>query len=103
MNQAHCPSIIIWPDGFGTKALFALQEGLRHIIQSILPVDLPPLPSPFGAVAFHWLQQSVRMVGPLGITGDLGADHTSGIAIVRCAANLANSMRAQQFYLQRTC
>src|SRR6185437_10233068 len=56
-------------------------EALRDFVQRIVPADARELTRSLGADAELRIREPVGMMNSLRVAGDLGADHTGGVAL----------------------
>ena len=100
-NEAHCASVVIRPDTFGAVLLLGFNEFFGDKIKRCVPRDLFELAGPFRAPSPQWMQQPLRMVLPLCITCDLGANDTRGVIVIRGTMHTSNCALVDQFDLER--
>ncbi len=101
LHQPHGAGIVVRPDGLAAMALHRAGEGLGDLVQRLVPAKRLESALAFGAAPAERLAQPVRMVEPLGVAGDLGADHAGRVGIAIGAAHLAEPAIRQAFDLER--
>ncbi len=102
LHQPHCASIVIWPDSFAAIGLFGLYEAFGDQIKRGFPGCLLPLAVTLTAGANERMFQAIRVMNTLRIAGNLGADHTRGIAVVLRTTDAADCTLIQQLDIKRT-
>ena len=80
--------------------LFDAQQVLCDFVQRILPVDGFKIVAAFAALAAQGLNQAVRMMDALAVSGHLAADDPGGVSIRCRTADFANGGFIYFFDLQ---
>ena len=101
-HEAHRAGVEIRPHGVRTQALFGFQKGISDFVERGLPTDSRELPAAFRTDAPQGMQQARGVMDALGVARDFAADHTSGVGIISGAADLADVLRIEPFYFERT-
>ena len=82
-DKAHGAGIVIWPDTFSAVSLLGFNEVFSDKIERRVPGDAFELAGALRALRRSGCRSALRMVLPLCIACDLGADHTGGVIVVR--------------------
>src|SRR5215475_3414173 len=101
-NQTHGARIVIWPYAFGAMSLLGANEIFGHDIKCRVPRDAFELPCPLGASAPERMQDTLRMVFPLRVARNFGADHARSVIVVRRAMHTSDRALVDQFDIERT-
>jgi hypothetical protein len=89
-DETHGAGIVVRPHGFGAVTLLGPQQSLGRDVESVLPRRGDEFAAPFRALAAQRRREPVPVVHPLGVAGDLGADHPGRVVIVRGAVNASD-------------
>ena len=81
LNQPHCTSEIVRPNGFSTIFVRGFQKSFCHFIQRVFKGNFLKLTITARTNASIRLCQTVRMVDAFGIAGNFGANNACGIGI----------------------
>ncbi len=100
LHQAHGAGEIIGPDALAAMAGGERGKAAGHAVQRLVPADAAELAAALGPGAQQRMQQTLRVMDPLGIAGDLRADHPGGIRVRRRAADGADPAALQHLHLQ---
>ena len=100
-DEAHGACIVIGPDRLRAVALVRALEALGDQIERRVPGDGNELTRSFRAPAQERHGQAIGMVRPLGVAGDLGADHARGVAVVLRATHAADGALVDDLHLER--
>jgi hypothetical protein len=89
LHEAHGAGVVVRPHRLATVALGRAGKRLGDLIERIVPGDRRKAAGSLGADPPQRLGQPVRMMKPLGVAPDLGADDPGGIGIALRPADLA--------------
>src|SRR6516225_4552862 len=101
LHQAHGPGIEIRPDRRGTVTLRLVPERFRDTVERLVPRNALPALAAFWSVAQQRVGQAVRVMHPLGVAGDLLADHAGGIRVAPRAAHAADRAGVENLHIER--
>ena len=103
LHQAHCAGIEERPDALGAVTLRRAQEALRHEVERVVPGQGREggAPLALGADPPQRRGEPLGMVLALGIAGDLGADDSGGIRVIRRAADAAYGSGVEPLHRER--
>ena len=100
-HVAHGAGVEIRPYRFRTVGPFGSQESLGDKIERVIPGDRRELSASFRAGAAERMLEAIRVMHPLGVARDFGADHACGVGVVVGAANAADSVVGKDLDLKR--
>jgi hypothetical protein len=100
-DQAHGVGVVIGPHALRAVALLGRDEFFRHEVERVVPGGRAELAGALVADALQRMQQALRMMLPLGITCDLGADDAGGVVVVLGAVHAADGALVKQFDFER--
>ena len=101
LHQSHGAGVVVGPDRLAAVRLRGADEGIGDQVERIVPADGAELAGALLAGALQRLRESPRVVHPLGVARDLGADHTRGVVVLPRAPDGADPVRREQLDLQR--
>src|SRR5690554_5703278 len=101
LHLAQGAGVEIGPDCFGAVLGLDLGEAGGDFVERVIPGDRRELTAAFGAGAAQRLGQSIGVVHPLGIAGDLFADDAGGIGVILSAAYPANGAIIENVDVER--
>jgi hypothetical protein len=103
LHQAHRAGIVMRPDRLGAVALGGTGQPLSDEIERVVPGDRRERGAPDALVAdpAQRHRKAIRMVLPLGIAPDLGADDTVGVALRLGTANATDTRSVDPLDLER--
>ena len=103
LHQPHRAGIVIGPHGLGAIALGRTGQRLGDLVERIVPGDrLEGIEArAFFADPAQRLREAFRMMLPLGVAGDLGADHTLGVGLRRSPSDPADAAPVEALDLER--
>ncbi len=94
VDQAHGAGGAVDPGGFAAVLVGGGGEASDRAVERFVPGDAGVLAAALGAGAAHGVEDAVGVVHPLGVAGDLVADHPGGVGVIR-AAHCANGPLVQ--------
>src|SRR5205814_4326307 len=83
LHQPHRSGIVVGPHALRPVALGRTGQALGDLVEGGIPQNRSKGIAAHALLAdpAQWLREAVRVVLALGIAGDLGADHTSCVAL----------------------
>lgn len=91
LQLAHGASVVVGPNYFGPVLRGQRLESVCNRVQRPLPGNGLELPRALGTDPEHGPGESVGMVYPFRIPGNLGADDALGVTVFFCATDLTDS------------
>ena len=85
----------------GAMLRLGSQQRLRGDVEGVIPRHRHELAAALGALAAQRSQQAILVVQPLGVAGDLGADHARGVVVVSRTANPADPAVGEKLDFER--
>ncbi len=101
LHQTHRAGVVIGPDRLRAVPRRGLDKSVGDAVQRLVPADRAKLSGAFRTGAQQRVQHAIRVMHPLGVTRNLGADHACGVAVVLRTAHGADAVRPQYLDLQR--
>ena len=101
LHQAHRAGVVVGPDRLAPVLLGGADEGVGHDIERVVPADGAERARPLLAGALKRLREPARMVHPLGVARDLGADHARGVIVLPRPPDGADPARREPLDLER--
>ena len=89
-HEAHRAGVIVRPHALGAVAPLGRVELLGDEIERVVPRDALEAAGPLRADAAQRMQETVGMIGALGVARDLGADDAARVVVVLRAAHPAD-------------
>ena len=101
LHQPHGAGVEIRPHRLSAVLRLGLEELLGDDVERLVPAD--PLQGALALFAFadKRVEQSVGIVNPLGVAGDLGADDARRVVVVLGAVDAPDRRRVDQLDLER--
>ena len=81
-HKAHRSGVVVRPHRLGPDRPFGRQERLGGEVERLVPGDAPELARALRPDPPQRVRQPIRMMDPLGIARDLGADDAGRVAVV---------------------
>ena len=91
-HKTHRAGVEIRPHAFGSDLALDRKEIVSDAIERLVPSDRLKLPASLGTDPAQRLGEPVRMMDPLPIAGDLGADDARGVALVSRPMDAADAL-----------
>jgi len=100
-HQAHCAGIVIGPDRFRSERALRLEQLGGGDVQRLFPGNALETARTLRTAALQGMKQPLGMVYPLGVAGDLRADHALGVGLVLGPAHTTDAIGVKHFHFQR--
>ena len=100
LQQTHGAGEVIGPDRFAAMLGGGIGEGAGQAVQRLIPGDGAELARTARPVAQQRLGQAFRVMHPLGVARDFGADDAGGVAVIGGATHPADLAGGEQLHLQ---
>ena len=81
-HEAHGAGVVVRPHRLRSDRPFGRQEGLGGEVEGLVPGDTPELARALRPDPPQRVRQPIRMMDPLGVARDLGADDAGRVAVV---------------------
>src|SRR5713101_6286155 len=103
LHQPHGAGVVMRPHRLRPVAPRGLGEGLGDAVERLVPGDRHERcdPYPLVADAAQRRLETLRVVLPLGIARDLGADHARRIGMILAAVDPSDRPRVEPLHLER--
>ena len=89
-HQPHGAGVVIRPNRFSSELALGGIEATGDLVERFVPGDPRELAGTLRPGTAQRMQQPVRVMDPLGVTGDLGADDAGGVGLQLGAAHPAD-------------
>ena len=87
LYQAHGAGVAVGQDGLGV-ARRDVAQARGNVVQGFVPAHFHKLAAALGTAALERFEQTLRVVGALGVARDLGAEYAPGLRVRRVAVHL---------------
>ena len=98
--MAHRAGIVVGPDALRPELRLRTHEFARDHIERFVPRDTRELTRPFRLDAPHGIEQPLRVMHALGVTGDFGADNSRRVGLLLRAMHAADTVRRQHLDIE---
>ena len=92
LHKPHGAGEVIRPDGLCAMGRAGAFDGFRDLVQGLIPGNLAKFARPLGTDTLQGMGQTLRMMDPLAISRDLGADHARRVIVAGVAPHAADGV-----------